>query len=65
MLLILQGFRRGDMLYQKDMLSPPNSVARISDSDMSEFDIDDGISSVTGLFYFFASSVFFSVGLRF
>ena len=45
---IFQGYRRGDYLYQKDLLSPPSSVARLSDSDTSEFDIDDGISSVTG-----------------
>ena len=33
------------------MLSPPSSVVRLSDSDTSEFDIEDGISSVTGNFY--------------
>ena len=46
---MFQGYRRSDM-YQKDHLSPPSSVARLSDSDMSEFDIDgDSImGSVTG-----------------
>ena len=43
---MLQGYRRVEM--PKDHLSPPGSVMRLSDSDMSEFDIDDNISSVTG-----------------
>ena len=42
-----QGYRRGDM-YTKDHLSPPSSVTRLSDSDMSEFDLDDGMGSVAG-----------------
>ena len=45
--VIFQGYRRGDMDH-KDHLSPPSSVARLSDSDMSEFDLDDGMSSLAG-----------------
>lgn len=46
---LFQGYRRGD-IYSKDHLSPPSSVARLSDSDMSEFDIEDNLSSITGKF---------------
>ncbi|ELU13906.1 hypothetical protein CAPTEDRAFT_224324 [Capitella teleta] len=42
-----EGYRRNDG-YSKDHLSPPGSVARLSDSDMSEFDIEDNLSSITG-----------------
>ena len=42
--IVVQGYRRGDHL------SPPSSVTRLSDSDISEFDLlqDDGFTSVTG-----------------
>ncbi len=39
------GFRRGD-LYHKDHLSPPSSVTRLSDSDISEFDLVDDLTGV-------------------
>ena len=51
-------------MYTKDHLSPPSSAAtRLSDSDMSEFDIEDMSSSVAGEHYYLWLTAFILAGL--